>query len=173
MFITSGWAFSISSNKTTEYGFRRTFSVSCPASSYPTYPGGDPTIRETLCFSINSDISKRIKGSAWSKSSLDNTLTSSVFPTPVGPTKIKDAGRLREEICTRLRRTAAATKSTASSWPIIFSFRASSKWATRRSSVSRIFAAGIPVHSSTTRAKSSAVTGWFKALPSNSFNCSS
>jgi hypothetical protein len=33
---TSGWAFSISSKSTTEYGRRRTASVSCPASSYPT-----------------------------------------------------------------------------------------------------------------------------------------
>ena len=30
---TSGWAFSISSNSTIEYGLRRTRSVSCPASS--------------------------------------------------------------------------------------------------------------------------------------------
>ncbi len=33
---TSGCAFSISSSSTTEYGLRRTFSVSCPPSSYPT-----------------------------------------------------------------------------------------------------------------------------------------
>ncbi len=32
----SGWAFSISSNRTTENGLRRTFSVSWPPSSYPT-----------------------------------------------------------------------------------------------------------------------------------------
>ena len=32
----SGWAFSISSNSTTENGLRRTFSVSWPPSSYPT-----------------------------------------------------------------------------------------------------------------------------------------
>ena len=33
---TSGWAFSISSSSTTEYGRRRTSSVSWPASPYPT-----------------------------------------------------------------------------------------------------------------------------------------
>ena len=36
MFHTSSWAFSISSNSTTEYGFLRTFSVSWPPSSWPT-----------------------------------------------------------------------------------------------------------------------------------------
>ena len=35
---TSGWAFSISSSSTTEYGRRLTFSVSCPPSSYPNAP---------------------------------------------------------------------------------------------------------------------------------------
>ena len=34
----SGCAFSISSSKTIAYGFLLTFSVSCPPSSYPTYP---------------------------------------------------------------------------------------------------------------------------------------
>ncbi len=33
---TSAWAFSTSSNSTTENGLRRTASVSCPPSSYPT-----------------------------------------------------------------------------------------------------------------------------------------
>ena len=33
---TSGWAFSTSSNKTTEYGFDLTASVNCPPSLYPT-----------------------------------------------------------------------------------------------------------------------------------------
>ncbi len=42
MLNISGWAFSTSSNNTTEYGFLRTASVSFPPSSYPTYPGGAP-----------------------------------------------------------------------------------------------------------------------------------
>ena len=33
---TSGWAFSTSSNKTTEYGFDLTASVNWPPSLYPT-----------------------------------------------------------------------------------------------------------------------------------------
>src|SRR5574340_34865 len=56
---TSGCAFSISSNRMTEYGRRRTASVSWPPSSYPTYPGGAPTRRDTVCFSMYSDISMR------------------------------------------------------------------------------------------------------------------
>ena len=31
--------------------------LSCPPSSYPTYPGGEPINLETVCFSIYSDIS--------------------------------------------------------------------------------------------------------------------
>ena len=56
MFITSGWAFSISSKRITEYGCLLTFSVSWPASSYPTYPGGEPMSFDTACFSMNSVI---------------------------------------------------------------------------------------------------------------------
>ena len=38
----SGWAFSTSSNNNTEYGRRRTASVSCPPSSKPHSRGGEP-----------------------------------------------------------------------------------------------------------------------------------
>ncbi len=76
-------------------------------------------MRETLYFSINSLMSKRISVSGLSKSSLESTLASSVLPTPVGPTKIKEAGRRRGLICTLLRRIAAETAETASPCPII------------------------------------------------------
>ena len=56
---TSGCAFSTSSNRTTQYGFLRTASVSWPPSSYPTYPGGAPIRRDTECFSMYSLISIR------------------------------------------------------------------------------------------------------------------
>src|SRR6267143_394939 len=59
MLNTSGCAFSISSNRITEYGRRRIASVSCPPSSYPTYPGGAPISRATACFSMYSDMSMR------------------------------------------------------------------------------------------------------------------
>ena len=60
IFKTSGEAFSISSNRITEYGFLLTASVSPPHSSYPTYPAGDQISFETENFSINSDISNLI-----------------------------------------------------------------------------------------------------------------
>ena len=50
-FNTSGWAFSTSSKRTTEYGLRRIASVNTPPSPNPTYPGGEPIRRETVCFS--------------------------------------------------------------------------------------------------------------------------
>ena len=60
---TVEFAFSISSSNTMLYGFLRTRSVSCPPSSYPTYPGGAPTRREVLNDSEYSDISIRIRAS--------------------------------------------------------------------------------------------------------------
>ena len=120
-------------------------------------------IRETECFSINSDMSSRISGSTLSKSSSESTFTSSVFPTPVGPTKMKDAGRFLAESRMRLRRTAAATAFTASSCPMMRFFRPVSRSATFCSSLSFTLLAGIPLHSSMTLARWSSVTGELKA----------
>ena len=93
MLKMSGCAFSISSSSTTEYGFRFTFSVSWPPSSWPTYPGGEPISFETECFSMYSDMSKRI--SAWSlpNRKLASARASSVLPTPVGPEEHEAADR--------------------------------------------------------------------------------
>ena len=85
----SGCAFSISSKSTTEYGFLLTFSVSCPPSSYPTYPGGAPTNLERENFSIYSLISILTSESSESKRYLARALHNSVLPTPVGPKNIK------------------------------------------------------------------------------------
>ena len=49
---------------------------------------------ETVWRSIYSDISTLISGSVASNSVSPSTFTSSVLPTPVGPTKMNDAGRL-------------------------------------------------------------------------------
>ena len=49
-------------------------------------------IRDTACFSMNSDISRRISVSGEQNRSFASTLTNSVFPTPVGPAKMKDTG---------------------------------------------------------------------------------
>ena len=72
-------------------------------------------MRDTAYFSIYSLISSRISGSGPSKSWFASCFTSSVLPTPVGPTKIKLAGRRRPERSARLRLTACATRCTASS----------------------------------------------------------
>lgn len=97
-----------------EYGLRRTFSVNCPASSCPTYPGGEPIILDTVCFSIYSLISKRTNASRVPNNSSASTFDNSVFPTPVGPTNKKDPiGRYLDFNPARLRRIALAILSTA------------------------------------------------------------
>ncbi|OPZ40408.1 MAG: hypothetical protein BWY99_00761 [Synergistetes bacterium ADurb.BinA166] len=75
-------------------------------------------MRETECFSMYSDMSSLIRFSSLSKRASARVLASSVFPTPVGPRKIKEPmGRLGSFIPERARRTESATSSTASSWP--------------------------------------------------------
>ena len=113
---TSGCAFSISSKRTIVYGLRRTASVNWPPSSYPTYPGGAPTKRDTECFSIYSLMSIRTIWSSESNKSSARAFASSVLPTPVGPRNKKlPIGRLGFCNPARERRTAEATFCTASS----------------------------------------------------------
>ena len=115
MFITSGCAFSISSNSITEYGFLRIFSVNCPPSSKPTYPGGEPINFETLCPSIYSDISILIIESSFPNKLSANAFESSVLPTPVGPkNKNEPIGLFGSFNPTLPRLIAFATASTAS-----------------------------------------------------------
>ena len=102
---------------------------------------------------MNSDISSRIKASGVLKRSVASCFTSSVLPTPVGPTKMKLTGLCLGEMPTRFRRTAAATADTASSWPMIWLLSRTSSWLRRWNSCSRILAAGILVHSSITWAR--------------------
>ena len=84
------FAFSISSNKITEYGLFLTCSVNCPPSSCPTYPGGEPISLEMVCFSWYSDISTLIKESSLPKISFANFLAKNVLPTPVDPRNMND-----------------------------------------------------------------------------------
>ena len=75
--------------------------------------------RETLCFSIYSDISKRISAFSLSKRLAARALASSVLPTPDGPENINEpTGRLGSLSPALLRRTAFATADTASFCPI-------------------------------------------------------
>ena len=83
----SGCAFSISSSNNTQCGFFRIVSVNRAPWSKPTYPGGEPSNLEILCFSIYSLISKRTSSTP---SCCANLLESSVLPTPVGPTNRKE-----------------------------------------------------------------------------------
>ena len=65
-------------------------------------------IRETENLSMNSLISRRIRVSGVENRSCASTLTSSVFPTPVGPAKIKETGLRFGDTPVRLRRIARA-----------------------------------------------------------------
>ena len=113
---------------------------------------------DTVCFSINSDISSRIRESTLSNRSLARHFTSSVLPTPVGPTKIKETGFFLGLIPTRLRRIALLTASTASSWPTIWLRSLSERPFSCSYSWALILLAGILVQSSMMRAKFSIVT---------------
>ena len=71
-------------------GFLLTASVSCPPSSYPTYPGGEPISLLTVCFSIYSDMSIWINESSSPNKNSAKAFAVSVLPTPEGPRNIKD-----------------------------------------------------------------------------------
>src|SRR5438067_7103235 len=103
---TSGCAFSISSSSNTACGCLRMASVSRPPCSKPTYPGGAPIRRLTVCFSMYSDMSNRISGTPMIRPSC---FASSVLPTPVGPEKRKlPIGLVGEPNPERERRMALA-----------------------------------------------------------------
>ena len=154
---TSGCAFSISSNNTTLYGWRRTFSVNCPPSEYPTYPGGEPIILETLCFSIYSDISSRIIASSVPKTASESALDSSVFPTPVGPKKMKEPRGLAGSLSPAFpRRIARETARTASLCPTTRFPNFSSRFINCLCSFWLSFTNGIPVQAAITPAICSA-----------------
>src|SRR5579863_9061761 len=83
------------------------------------YPGGAPTRRETVCFSMYSLMSSRIIERSSSKSSSASARASSVFPTPVGPRKMNEPmGRFGSASPARPRRTALATAVMASCCPM-------------------------------------------------------
>src|ERR1700756_2381917 len=97
-----------------EYGARLTRSVNWPPSSYPTYPGGEPISFDTECFSMNSDISKRISDFSEPNRNCASVRAISVLPTPVGPRKRNDPiGRFGDLRPARERRIARAGAETA------------------------------------------------------------
>ena len=147
-------------------------SVNCPPSSYPTYPGGAPTKRETLCFSWYSLISIRVIIVSSSKRNSASALASSVLPTPVVPRKMKEPiGRLGSCNPARLRRTASDTAAMASSCPITRWCNSSSRWSNLSFSLCIILLTGIPVQRDTTSAISSASTSSFIIAVSPCISC--
>ena len=66
-------------------------SVSRPPWSKPTYPGGAPIRRDTVCRSMYSDMSKRMNSMPMAMASWRVT---SVLPTPVGTGEQETADRL-------------------------------------------------------------------------------
>src|SRR2546430_1535721 len=108
---------------------------------------------------MNSDMSILTIDSSVPNMNSASARTSSVLPTPVGPRKMKAPfGRRGSPRPARARRTALATVSTASSWPLTRSRSASSILSRRADSSSAICVTGMPVHMPTTCAMSSAVT---------------
>lgn len=87
---TFGCALSASSKSSKEYGLRRTLFTKNPLSENPTYPGGAPISRDTVCASLYSDKSIRIKLFE-SNSTSAVSFAASVLPTPVGPQNRNDA----------------------------------------------------------------------------------
>lgn len=120
MLNTSGWAFSISSNNTTEYGLRRIASVNCPPSSYPTYRRGSDQTGNAMFLLILAHVDTVIIVSSSNRNSA-SAFANSVLPTPVVPRNMNEPiGRFGSCNPARLRRTASATAAIASSWPITF-----------------------------------------------------
>ena len=172
MLNTSWCAFSISSNKIIEYGFLFTLSVNWPASSYPTYPGGAPINFAVELLSIYSDISNLIIDFSFPNISNATAFASSVLPTPVGPTNIKDGGLFVLFSPALFLLIALATASTASSWPIILLWRFLSKFNNFCVSSSVILFTGIFVQLSITFAMSWTVISFGFILFFNASICS-
>ena len=75
---------------------------------------------DTECFSMNSDISKRIRDFSLPNRNSANARATSVFPTPVGPrNRNEPAGRLGDFSPARERRIARASAEIAFSWLIM------------------------------------------------------
>ena len=139
--------------------------MSCPPSSYPTYPGGAPTSLETLCFSMYSDISILMIFRSESNNASDKALASSVLPTPVGPKNINEPIGLFSAFKPALAlKIAWLTASIPSSWPMTLLCKIFGKFKSLSFSLSTNFDTGTPVHCETTSAISSSETSSFKIL---------
>ena len=112
-----------------------------------------------------SDMSSRTRARSSSNRNSASARAVSVFPTPVGPRKMKEpVGRFGSCRPARARRTALATAASASGWPMTRRASSSSSLVSRSRSDSSIFATGMPVHFATISAMSSASTSSFRYL---------
>ena len=121
-----------------------------------------------------SDMSMRTIASWLSNMNSASARASSVLPTPVGPrNRNVPIGRSGSWRPARERRSALATASTASSWPITRWCRRSSMWTSFSTSPSSRRETGMPVHLATTSATSSASTSSLRngAPPSAALRC--
>ena len=151
-------AFSISSSNTIEYGWRLTFSVSCPPSSYPTYPGGAPTNRDVLKLSLYSLISTRINASELPNICSASFFAKYVLPTPVGPKNINaPIGWFFSFRPTLLRCIALTIFSIALSWATTTAFKSLAIFLSLALSASAIRCTGTPVIIDTTSVTSFSV----------------
>ena len=136
--------------------------MSWPPSSKPTYPGGEPTSLDTVCFSIYSDMSNLAMAFSSPNMASARALQSSVLPTPVGPRKMKEPmGLFRSLSPTLPRRMARAMADTASSWPTTRLCRVSSSRSSRWPSSSVSCDTGTPVHMATMSAMALSSTTLF------------
>ena len=103
--------------------------------------------RETLNFSMYSDISSCTRASFSPKTSSARALARCVFPTPVGPRKMKEPmGRFGSLRSARERRRALASAWTASCWPMTRDCRVSPILSSLERSPSPMRVRGMPVH---------------------------
>jgi len=115
-------------------------------------------MRDTACFSMYSDISNRTIASSLPNIASARARASSVFPTPVGPRKIKEPiGRLGFLSPALALLTARATASTAFSCPTTRWCMTDSRLTRRSLSSSASLLTGTPVQSATMAATSTSV----------------
>src|SRR5919108_484026 len=139
------------------------------------WPGGEPTSRDTECFSMYSDMSIRTIASSSPKRNSASVRASSVLPTPDGPRKMNDpVGRFGSLMPARARRIDLETATIASFWPMTRLWSSSSMRTSRADSASVSLKTGMPVHMETMSAiSSSPTTGCSSPADARQFSSSS
>jgi len=121
----------------------------------------------TECFSMYSDMSKRIRACSEPNRNSVSRLATSVLPTPVGPRNRKEpTGRFGLLSPARPRRMARARAEIPSSWLMMCRCSSSSMRSSLFISSSLIWATGTPVQRATTSSMSPRVTtaGWSRSM---------